>query len=75
MCLHYYSELQVTSILTPVLATAAGESPTKNMWIGCAIALVSTVLITLDSQSIGQDSSALFAISTGKRVHANAKNR
>lgn len=58
--------LQVTAILTPLLATAAGEQPTKNMWIGCCIALVSTVLITLDSHSGGQGASQVFAVSPGE---------
>lgn len=39
---------QVTALLTPTLALAAGDKPSKNVWLGCAMALCGTVLLTLD---------------------------
>ncbi len=57
--------VQATSILTPLIATLAGESPTRNMWVGCGVALASTVLISLDSMDASKGVSATGIISIG----------
>lgn len=44
-CLHC---AQATSLLTPVMATLAGEKPSRGVWLGCCCTLTGTVLITLD---------------------------
>ena len=44
-CLH---RAQATSLLTPVMATLAGEKPSRGVWLGCCCTLTGTVLITLD---------------------------
>ncbi|KAL0035024.1 hypothetical protein WJX79_006922 [Trebouxia sp. C0005] len=40
--------IQATSLLTPVMATLAGEKPSRGVWLGCCCTLTGTVLITLD---------------------------
>ena len=40
--------MQATSLLTPVMATLAGEKPSRGVWLGCVCTLAGTVLITLD---------------------------
>ena len=40
--------LQVTSLVTPVLASLAGERPGRLVWLGCGVAMTGTVLLTLD---------------------------
>lgn len=40
--------MQVTSLLTPTLSSLAGERPGRLVWLGCAVAMAGTVLLTLD---------------------------
>ncbi|KAL0024507.1 hypothetical protein WJX77_010938 [Trebouxia sp. C0004] len=40
--------IQATSLLTPVMATLAGEKTSRGVWLGCCCTLTGTVLITLD---------------------------
>ena len=47
--------LQATSLLTPIMATLAGEKPSKGVWLGCCCTLAGTVLITLDHSALAAD--------------------
>ncbi|CAL5219340.1 g1154 [Coccomyxa viridis] len=40
--------IQVTSLVTPTLSSLAGERPGRLVWLGCAVAMAGTVLLTLD---------------------------
>ena len=40
--------LQVTSLVTPTLSSLAGDRPGRLVWLGCAVAMAGTVLLTLD---------------------------
>jgi hypothetical protein len=39
----------VTALLTPGLALAAGDKPSRNVWLGCLVALAGTTLLSLDT--------------------------
>ncbi|CAL8460827.1 g358 [Coccomyxa elongata] len=41
--------IQLTALLTPALAMAAGEKPAKSVWFGCLFAMAGTILLTLDN--------------------------
>lgn len=41
--------VQLTALLTPALAMAAGEKPAKSVWLGCLFAMAGTILLTLDN--------------------------
>ena len=50
-CLNCFStscSWQATSLLTPVMATVAGDKPSRAVWLGCCFTLCGTVLIALD---------------------------
>lgn len=38
----------MTSLVTPTLSSLAGERPGRLVWLGCAVAMAGTVLLTLD---------------------------
>ena len=60
--------MQATSLLTPIIATLAGEKPSRGVWLGCCFTLAGTVLITLDhsASAAADDGSSLAASSLGK---------
>ncbi|BDA41739.1 hypothetical protein COCOBI_02-5320 [Coccomyxa sp. Obi] len=41
--------IQLTALLTPTLAMAAGEKPAKSVWLGCVFAMAGTILLNLDN--------------------------
>eukprot|EP00884_Botryococcus_braunii_P002767 jgi/Botrbrau1/12491/Bobra.0169s0038.1 len=57
--------IQATALLTPVLATLAGESLGSRLWRGCLIALVGSVLISLDHPASSSGSGASFIVGDG----------
>ena len=38
----------MTALLTPTLATLAGDKPGKSVWLGCTVALAGTLMLSLD---------------------------
>lgn len=38
----------MTALLTPALATAAGDRPGRSVWLGCGVAMVGALLLGLD---------------------------
>ena len=57
--------LQVTSLVTPFLASLAGERPGRLVWLGCGVAMTGTVLLTLDHAPQAA-SSGLQQVALGK---------
>ena len=45
----FTAHVQLTALLTPALAMAAGEKPAKSVWLGCLFAMAGTILLTLDN--------------------------
>lgn len=66
--------LQATAILTPLLAALTGERPRPTVWAGCAVALASTCLITLDgSEATGHAAGAAGLLSLGEPSLASCR--
>ena len=57
--------LQATSLLTPVMATLAGEQPGRGVWLGSCCTLIGTVLITLDHSAVSSHGTPAAASSLG----------
>ncbi len=53
--------IQATALLTPLLATLAGERLGAQVWAGCALALGGTLLIASDTAGGGAASGASAA--------------
>lgn len=62
--------LQATAILTPLLAALSGEWPSRNVWLGCVLALGSTLLITLDSADPNHTAGSASLISVGESLNS-----
>ena len=45
--------IQATALLTPLLATLAGDRPGPRIWAGCTLALGGTLLIAADKAAGG----------------------
>ncbi|KAK9824226.1 hypothetical protein WJX72_008663 [[Myrmecia] bisecta] len=64
--------IQATALLTPLLATLGGERPTRNVWIGCCIALMGTLLITADKHGAPDGEQAASMLSGDLAIFAAA---
>ena len=56
--------IQATALLTPLLASFTGEKPSRNVWMGCLVALAGCLFIAADSvatDSPGGDGWAPFS--------------
>lgn len=52
--------IQATALLTPLLATLAGESLGSRLWVGCLVALLGSILIALDHPASSSASASSF---------------
>ncbi len=60
--------LQSTAILTPLLASLFGERPGVNVWVGCLVALVGTLLIAEDEVEMEAGEEAAVEEAAGEGV-------
>lgn len=59
--------IQATALITPLLASLAGDKPSRNVWAGCIIALAGCLLIASDESALDPDDAAA-AFSLGARL-------
>lgn len=63
--------IQATALLTPLLASFAGEKIGRNVWIGCAIALSGCLFIASDATATDADE-ALFSLGGDAAILSSA---
>jgi drug/metabolite transporter (DMT)-like permease len=54
--------IQATALLTPLLASLAGQKPSRNVWLGCLVALAGCLFIAADNTATDTDDGALFSL-------------
>ena len=54
--------IQATALLTPLLASFAGQRPSRNVWIGCMVALAGCLCIATDASAVDADDVAAFSL-------------
>ncbi|KAL4445384.1 hypothetical protein ABPG77_011209 [Micractinium sp. CCAP 211/92] len=47
--------IQATALLTPLLASFAGDKPSRNVWVGCIVALAGCLAIAADASATDPD--------------------
>ncbi|PSC75670.1 Drug Metabolite transporter superfamily [Micractinium conductrix] len=64
--------IQATALLTPLLASFTGEKPSRNVWIGCIIALAGCLAIAADQSATDGDDAALFSLGGDAAILSSA---
>ena len=58
--------IQATALLTPLLASFTGQKPSRNVWLGCIVALAGCLCIAADAAATDTDDVPVFSL--GARV-------
>ncbi|KAI3428811.1 hypothetical protein D9Q98_007628 [Chlorella vulgaris] len=64
--------IQATALLTPVLASFTGEKPSRNVWVGCAVALAGCLFIAADASATDADDVAAFSFGGDAAILSSA---
>jgi drug/metabolite transporter (DMT)-like permease len=64
--------IQATALLTPLLASFSGQKPSRNVWIGCMIALAGCLCIAADASAVDADDAAAFSLAGDAAILSSA---
>ena len=65
--------IQLTSLFTPVMASVAGERPSRTVWFACVVALAGCLLIAADKVATDADDGSFLAFGArGARARSSA---